>query len=125
MGLTTAGINYISQAVIGSGTILTNANAYIGVGDSSADFDIEQTDLQGTNSVRKGMEENFPAAEPPAVTFKSIFGQDEANFSWNEWGIFNAETGGTMLSRKVESNGTKLPNQTWILEVTITFAIGS
>lgn len=125
MALTTAGINFLSQAAIGQGTVFNNANARIGVGDGTAAFATSQTDLQGTNKFRKVMDTGYPTVAPPKVTFKSTFAQSEANFAWKEWGIFNAATGGVMLNRVIESNGTKQSNQTWILEVEVTFAIGS
>lgn len=125
MGLTTAGVNFLSQAAIGQGTVFNAANARLGVGDGTAAFAVSQTDLQGTNKFRKAMDADYPTVAPPKVTFKSTFEQSEANFSWNEWGIFNAATGGVMLNRVLESNGTKQSNQTWVLEVEITFAIGS
>ena len=125
MALTTAGVNYLAQAAIGQGVAFTNANARIGVGNGTAAFAVSQTDLQGTTKLRKGMDVGYPTVLAPTVTFKSTFAPNEANFPWNEWGIFNASTGGVMLNRVVESNGTKLSNQTWILEVAITFAIGT
>jgi hypothetical protein len=125
MALTTAGINEISQAIIGAGTPFSNANARIGVGDGSTAFAASQTDLQGTNKTRKGMNGGFPTVEPPVVTFQATFGPSEANFAWNEWAIFNAATGGVMLNRVVESNGTKQSNQTWTLEIAVTFSIGA
>lgn len=125
MALTTAGINYIAQAIIGQGTTFTNANARLGVGNSSTAFAASQTDLQGSGKLRKAMDAGYPTANGPVVTFKSTFAPSEANFAWNEWGIFNASTGGVMLNRVVESNGTKQPNQTWVLEVAVTFAIGT
>lgn len=123
MALTAAGVNAIAQTIIGQGTFFNNANARIGVGDGTAEFVSSQTDLQGANTIRKGMDADFPTVDAPVVTFKSTFLPSEANFEWNEWGIFNAATGGTMLSRVVESNGTKQSNQTWVLEVAITFAL--
>lgn len=125
MALTTAGINYLAQAAIGQGVIFNNANAKIGVGDGTAAFAASQTDLQGTNKARKGMDADYPKSNPPVATFRATFNPSEANFAWNEWGIFNASTGGVMLSRVVESNGTKQSNQTWVLEVAITFALGT
>ena len=83
MPLTNAGRDFIAQAIINdSPTFFNNANAYLGVGDSS-------------------------------VTFKSTFGSSEANFVWNEWGVFNAMSGGVMLSRKVESMGEKVSGSVW------------
>lgn len=125
MALTTAGINFLSQAAIGQGTVFNEANARLGVGNGTTAFAAAQTDLQGANKLRKAMDTGYPTIAPPVVTFKATFEQSEANFAWAEWGIFNAATGGVMLNRVVESNGTKQSNQTWILEVAITFAIGS
>lgn len=125
MALTTAGINFLSQAAIGHGNFFNESNARLGVGDGNGAFAINQVDLQGANKLRKPMDSGFPTVTPPTIRFKSTFNQPEANFSWNEWGVFNAATGGVMLNRVVESNGTKQSNQTWILEVDITFAIGN
>ena len=125
MALTTAGIKFLSQAAIGQGTPFNAANAQLGVGNGATAFAAGQTDLQGTSKVRKGMDPNYPSIEAPTVTFRSTFGPAEANFQWNEWGIFNAATGGVMLNRVVETNGVKQSNQTWIMEVDITFEIGT
>lgn len=125
MALTTAGINFLAQAAIGQGTVFSAENAHLGIGDSSDAFAVSQTDLQGSNKLRKAMDIGYPVVSGPVITFKSTLAPNEANFSWNEWGIFNASTGGVMLNRVVESNGTKQSNQTWVLEVDITFAIGN
>ena len=125
MAITTAGINFLAQAAIGQGTVFNAANARIGVGNGTTAFAIGQTDLQGSSKLRKGMDSGYPTIAAPKVTFKSTFAPSEANFAWNEWGIFNAATGGVMLNRVVESNGTKQSNQTWVLEVAVTFTIGA
>ena len=125
MALTTAGINFLSQAAIGQGVPFSASNARLGVGNGTTAFATSQTDLQGSSKIRKGMDSGYPIIAPPKVTFKTTFSPNEANFSWNEWGIFNAATGGVMLNRVVESNGTKQSNQTWVLEVEITFSIGN
>lgn len=125
MALTTAGINYLAQAAIGQGTPFSNVNARIGVGNGTTAFAASQTDLVGASKMRKGMDSGYPTVAAPVVTFKSTFAKSEANFAWNEWGVFNAATGGVMLNRVVESNGTKQSNQTWVMEVAITFAIGT
>lgn len=123
MALTTDGVNLIAQTIVGQGIALDAANAYLGVGDGTAAFNASQIDLQGTNKIRKGMDSGYPMSRPPAATFRSIFTQEEANFEWNEWALFNASEGGVMLNRVIENNGTKLNNQTWILEVTVTFEV--
>ncbi len=126
MALTNAGRDFIAQAIIGTGTFFTNANARIGVGDSSAAFSAAQTDLQAsTNKFRKAMDATFPTRSANVLTFKSTFASSEANFAWNEWGVFNAASGSTMLNRVVEYNGTKLSGQTWVFQVTLTVSIGA
>lgn len=125
MALTTAGVNFIAQAAAGLGTPFNAANAYLGVGSGNSSFAAGQTDLLGSGKYRKAMDADYPVVTPPSITFRSTFAPDDANFPWEEWGIFNASTGGVMLNRVVESNGTKQSGQTWIMEVTITFAIGT
>jgi hypothetical protein len=125
MPLTDAGRNHMVQAAIGAAvTAFNNANSYIGVGDSTAVFATTQTDLQGTtNRLRKAMDATYPSGATNVIAFRSTFATTDANWVWNEWGIFNnATTGsGTMLSRKVESLGTKTNTQTWQFTATLTF----
>lgn len=128
MPLTNAGRDFIANAIINNGppTFFDNANAYIGAGDSSAVFDVTQTDLQAaTNKLRRGMQATYPQISGNVLTFRALFGTSDANFAWNEWGIFNAASGGTMLSRKVESLGTKANTQSWQITATITVNIGA
>lgn len=121
MGLTTAYRNLLNQATIGAAyTSYANANAYIGIGDSSTAFANSQTDLQAaTNKLRKAMDATYPTAVTDTLTFKSTFGSSDANYVWNEWAIFNASSSGTMLSRKVESMGTKVSGSTWVITATV------
>lgn len=111
------------QAAIGAGpTFFNNANAYIGVGDSSTAFSAAHTDLQAaSNKLRKAMDATYPSGGSNVITFRSTFATGDANFAWNEWGIFNGSSGGTMLVRKVESLGTKTSAQTWQFTVVVTF----
>lgn len=123
MAITDAGRNHLVQSGIGAGgTAFNNANSYIGVGDSTTAFAAGQTDLQAsTNKTRKAMDATYPNGGSNVVTFRSTFGTSDANYAWNEWGVFNASSGGTMLNRKVESLGTKTNTQTWQFTVTLTF----
>lgn len=122
MPITDAGRNAMVQAAIGAaGTPFNNANSYIGVGDSTAAFAAAQTDLQAaTNKLRKAMDATYPQGAANVITFRSTFATTDANFAWQEWGVFNAASGGTMLNRKVESLGTKTNTQTWQFTVTLT-----
>lgn len=118
------GIQLLEDALIGTAiTAFSNANARIGVGDSSTAAAASQTDLQAaTNKLRKGMDATFPSRASQTLSFKSSFTGAEANYAWAEWAIFNAASGATsMLNRKVESLGTK-SSGTWTLQVDITIS---
>lgn len=120
--------------LIGGGTVtaFNNANAYLGVGDSSTAAAATQTDLQAsTNKFREPMDATYPqhtdgtgAASNALIVYKSTFETGDANFDWNEWGLFNASTAGRMLNRKVYSFGTKTSSDTWALTVTLSFVTG-
>jgi len=127
MALTNSGRDVLASLLTGASSIhFDNANARIGVGDSTAVFSAAQTDLQAaTNKFRKGMDASYPTTAANILTFKSTYGPSEANFAWNEWGVFNAASGGQMLNRVVEYNGTKLSGQTWVFQVALTVSIGS
>ena len=121
--LVDAGIAVMLDLLIGAaGTAFSNANAHIGVGDSSTAAAAGQTDLQAaTNKLRKAMEATFPSRSGTTLTFKASFGGSEANFAWAEWAVFNDDTAGEMLNRKVQSFGTKASG-TWTLTVTVTIS---
>jgi hypothetical protein len=116
---TYTGLEAIASALTGAGTFFNSANAYIGVGDNPTAFDPTQTDLVGSNKIRMPMDSGFPVVSGTKITFQATFAPAYANFSWNEWGVFNAATGGIMLARVVEANGSKLANQTWVLTVDV------
>ena len=122
MPLTNAYRDYTAQVTVGEAvTAFNNANSYIGVGDSVTAFAATQTDLQAaTNKLRKAMDATYPSRAGNVLTFRSSFGTTEANFAWQEWGVFNGAAGGVMLNRKVESLGTKPNTQTWQFTVTLT-----
>ena len=123
MPLLNAGRDFAAQAIIndGSPVFFVNADAHLGVGDSTTVFSATHTDLQAvTNSGRKAMEAAYPQRAANVLTFRSLFGTGDANFAWQEWGVFNAATAGVMLNRKVESLGTKTSAQSWQLTVDVT-----
>lgn len=107
-----------------------NTNAHVGVGDSGTAEVATQTDLQAvSNKQRKAMDATYPqhtdgtaGSSNATVIFKSTFGTADANFTWAEWGIFNAAVGGRMLNRKVQALGTKTSAGTWVITVTISIA---
>lgn len=125
MALTTAFRNLVCTWLqAGTGNAYTNANAYIGVGDSTTAFSAAHTDLQAaSNKLRKAMESTYPTLATNVITFRSLFGTSDANWAWEEWGIFNASSSGTMMSRKVESLGTKTSAQSWQITCDITITV--
>ena len=110
----------VTGAVSGADHILDNTYAQIGVGDSDTAADATQTDLLGTNKTYKGMEASYPTSTSQKATFKSSFGNDDANYAWKEW-VVKQSTSAKCLNRKVENLGTKTSG-TWTLEVSITLS---
>ena len=127
MPLTNAGRDFIAKAIMNDSPVFfDNTHAYLGAGSSNAAFAAAQTDLQAaSNKLRKGMEATYPQRIANVLTFRSLFGTAEANWAWEEWGVFNHVTAGEMLSRKVETLGTKASTQSWQLTVDITVTIGT
>lgn len=131
------GASCLWECLIGNGTgtgaqtltYFNNGNAYIGVGDSSTAEAATQTDLQAaSNKLRKVMDATYPShsdgvvSGSATITFKVTFATTDANFAWNEWGIFNGSSGGRMLNRKVSSLGTKTSAASWAFTVTLTLS---
>lgn len=126
------------QTLIGNGTTtaaqaltyFNNANAYIGVGDSTTAAADTQTDLQAaTNKLRRVQDATYPlhtdttgTAGSKSITYRSTFATGDANWAWQEWGLFNAASAGRMLNRKVESLGTKTSSATWVITITLSLA---
>jgi hypothetical protein len=105
------------------GTAFNNANARIGVGDSTTAAAAGQTDLQAvTNKTYKAMESGYPQVSGQTITFRSVFGPLEANYAWQEFVVDNGGTAGEALNRKVSDQGTKASGQTWTMDVAITLA---
>lgn len=143
--LVTGGASIQWETLIGNGVTTqgaatgyySNANAFISVGDSTTAEATTQTELQAvTNRKRVGMDATYPihadstsVVGAKSITFRSTFATADANYAWQEWGIFNGPgtggpptTGGRMLNRKVESLGTKTSAATWVLTITLSLA---
>jgi hypothetical protein len=108
----------------GAETVFSNANAYLGVGDSNTAESASQTGLQAsTNKVYKAMESGYPQIAGQTVTFRSVFGSSDANFAWREMTVASGSSDSAdNLNRKVSDQGTKASGQTWTLDLTITFS---
>lgn len=118
------GIQELWDLAIAAGgtTAYNNANAEIGVGDSSTAAAATQTDLQAaSNKLFKAMVATYPQRTNQTVDFRSDFTSGEANYVWAEWGIRNGNTRNKNLNRKVESLGTKATG-TWTLTASLTLS---
>lgn len=125
------GASALWHRLVGGTTVIAfdNTNAYIGVGDSTTAEAAGQTaESASANKLRKAMDSTYPQhtdgviVGAASIVFRSTFGTSDANFAWNEWGIFNASSGGRMLNRKVEALGTKASGSTWVLTLTLTLS---
>lgn len=124
MALTNAFRDYVATKVtLGTGTLFDNSNAHIGVGNGTTAFAATQTDLVGASKTRKAMDATYPQVSANVITFRSTFGTGDANYAWEEWGIFNAAATGTMMNRVVQNNGTKSGTETKVVTVTVTLGV--
>ena len=128
MTLTNVGKEVIAHAITGDiGTGKTyNAfdvtHAYLGVGDGTTAFSATQTNLQGTNKLRKVVDE-APTFSTVTINFVATFTTAEANYAWQEDGIFNAVTAGEMLTRNVAYLITKTSSVSVVFTKTLTISV--
>jgi hypothetical protein len=105
-----------------------DANAAIGVGTGTTAEAASQTALQGGSTHYEVLDaapthtDSTTTVGAQTCTFIATFETGDANFAWNEWGVFNAVTPGRMLNRKVVSLGTKTSADSWVFTVTITIS---
>lgn len=108
-----------------SGTKFSNANAYIGVGDSSTAESASHTGLQAsTNKLYVAMDGSYPTyGTSQKATWRSTYTSANGNFAWNEFTVANGNSDSSMnLNRKVSSQGTKQSGQTWEISLEITMS---
>lgn len=124
MASTDKGVIAAASLFIGDGVVsaFNASNARIGVGDSSTAFAASQTDLQAaSNKLRKAVD-SAPVRTNNSVDFTSTFTTSEANFAWNEMGLFNSGSGDYMATRRTLTGfGTKTSSDTWIVTITVVF----
>lgn len=103
-------------------TPFSNGNAVIGVGRNNTAEAATQTGLLDASAVYKAIESNFPTVSGRTITYQATFGNDEANFTWNEMTVQNG-TGANAkaLNRRVQNLGTKVAGN-WTLRVTFSLA---
>jgi len=105
------------------GTAYSQANTYVGVGESATGEGPTDTGLLGSTKTYKACEAGYPTRVGQVITWRGIFGSADANIAWNEYTVVNAATdAGTNLNRKTSSKGTKASGETWTLDVAITLS---
>lgn len=108
---------------LGTPTAFNNANARLGVGDSTTAAAATDTGLlAATNKTYKAMDATYPSRNAQTVTFQSTFGSADANYSWNEFIADNGATALKAMNRKVSAQGTKVSGQTWTLQLGVTLS---
>jgi hypothetical protein len=120
----TAGINELWKLVTGqSANTFTNAQAQIGIGDSSTAATAGQTDLQAaTNKTYKAMNGSFPSVPAAgAVQFQATFASPTRTTPGRSSSSSRAPAA-ICLDRGVASLGTKVAGTSWTVTVTLTIA---
>jgi hypothetical protein len=138
--LTTAGLNRITNLIIGGGgQAFTNSRAVVGVGNSTTAATVSDADLGAaagsSNRWFQGVDASNPTQSNGVITCNTTFASADGNFAWQEWcwavataapvasAVFNtATTTGVMLNHKVQSLGTKVSGAVWTLQATITLS---
>lgn len=119
----TSGVATILGLITGAGsTHFDGSNARLCVGDGITAASAAQTDLVGTNKLRKVVSA-APGVSNNSVSFAATFTTAEANFDWREVGVANAASGaGSMWSRAVINLGTKVSSASWVLNWTLSIS---
>lgn len=103
------------------GSAFSAANSYIYIGTDSTAENAAQTGViaQGANRAYAPMDTGFPTVNGRQMVFRASFGDDAANFAWNEAAITNGTGANAIaMNRKVAALGTKTTG-TWTLQITI------
>lgn len=126
--LTSSGRARLADLLIGEATgPLAAGNVRLGIGDDANVADASDTNLsETTNEYYQVMDVGFPEATSGVITFVATFADDDANFSWQSWGIDVDDVGSVVASstpvdlfnRKVFNFGEK-DGGTWQLTVTV------
>jgi hypothetical protein len=137
--LTTAGLNRITNLIIGEGSLqaFDDSHAVVGVGNSTTAAAVGNTALGADGgSAWYQAAGGGVSASNGTITAISTFASGDANFAWEEWcwvvvtGTITASntlasvgsTSEQMLNRKVASMGTKASGASWVFTTTVTLS---
>lgn len=116
------GANEMLKLITGTGgTAFSAANSYLYVGTDSTAENAAQTGIiaTGNNRAYATLDAGYPTVTGRQMVYRASFGDDQANFAWNEASIANGiGTNAVSMNRKVSSLGTKTTG-TWTLQISI------
>jgi hypothetical protein len=120
------GAETIIDALTGLASITqySNANARLGVGNSSAVAADTQTGLQGGSTEFVAMDTSYPLKSGTGndtLVVQSVFSAALGNFAWEEFTCDNGSTPNKNLNRLVSSQGVKSSPQSWTLKLDLQF----
>lgn len=116
------GANEMLKLITGTGgTPFSATNSYLWVGTNSTAENAAQTGVlaTGNNRAYATIDAGYPMVTGRQMVYRASFGDDQANFAWNEASIANGiGTSAVSMNRKVSSLGTKTTG-TWTLQISI------
>lgn len=112
--LTSGAQAYHNRLIDTSVTAFDGTNARIAVGNGTTAAAVGQTDLQGGTKTRK-LVDATPTVSGNQINFVATFLSAEGNHAWEEAGIVNANSGGSMLNRVVQSFSSKTSGLQWTI----------
>lgn len=116
------GANEMLKLISGTGgTAFDSANGYIAVGSDATAENSAQVGVlaTGNNKAYAKIDSGYPTVTGRQVTYRASFGDNEANFAWNEASIMNGNGANAIsMNRKVSSLGTKTTG-TWTIQITV------
>lgn len=119
------GITALQNLLIGdSETAFSEANSYIGTGDSATAAAAGQTGLQAsTNKYYQAVESGYPTITNQTTRWRAIFAAGDGNYAWNEITVASGNSDSAdNLNRLVQAMGTKASPAVWTVDLDITWS---
>lgn len=117
-----SGANEMLKLISGiGGTTFSSENAYIFVGTDNTAENAAQTGViaAGNNRAYAILDSGYPLVNGRQMVYSASFGDDIANFAWNEVSITNGIGANSVaMNRKVANLGTKATG-TWTIRITV------
>lgn len=116
------GANEMLKLISGTGgTAFSAADAWIFVGTDSSTENAAQNGVlaTGANRASAKLDSGYPVVSGRQIEYRATFGENDANFAWNEASITNGNgTNAVSMNRKVKPLGTKVGGM-WTIQITI------